>query len=395
MDLSFTEEQQELREAARAFLRDHGGSAQVRAAMATPAGHDPEVWKRIGTELGWPALPVAEAHGGLGLGMVELVALQEVIGEFLLPSPFFATACLAVPLIQEAATPRQQAALLPGIAEGSTRATLAFPGPCGYFDARGVEVLAHPARGGVELEGELPLVLDGHTADLLLVPAREPGSRGAQGVGIYVVRAGTRGLERTPLPTMDQTRRGARVRLDRVAVGAGERLGAGASEGPAGFPALSRALDRAAIALAAEQIGGAQRALDLAVAHARERVQFGRPIGSFQAIKHKCADRMVEIESARSAVYHAACVAAEGVDGTEGLRLAASLAKARASEAFFRAAADCLQIHGGVGFTWEYDVHLLLKRARATEGFLGSPAFHRERVARHLLGPAPAAEGVL
>ncbi len=390
MDLSFTEEQRELREAARAFLRDHASSEQVRAAMATPAGHDPAVWKRIATELGWPALPVPEEYGGLGLGMVELVALQEVIGEFLLPSPFFATVCLAAPVIEEAASPLQRAALLPGIAGGETRATLAFPGASGSFAEEGVEIEARPAAGGVELFGELPLVPDGHIAELLLVPAREPGSRGPEGVGIHLVRAEAPGLERTPVPTLDPTRRGARLRFEGVRVAAEDRLGAGGPEAPSGFRELARALDRAAIALAAEQLGGAQRALDLAVAHARERVQFGRPIGSFQAIKHKCADRMVEIESARSAVYHAACVAAEGVGGESGLRLAASLAKARASEAFFRAAADCLQIHGGVGFTWEYDVHLFLKRARATEGFLGSPAFHRERVARHLLGPAPA-----
>jgi alkylation response protein AidB-like acyl-CoA dehydrogenase len=222
--------------------------------------------------------------------------------------------------------------------------------------------------------------VDGHCADLLVVPARREGSAGAEGVSLFLVPGRAAGVERRALPTLDQTRRLAAVDLRDVRVPAGALLG---PEG-GGWPALERTLDLAAIALAAEQVGGAQRVLDLSVAHAKQRIQFGRPIGSFQAIQHKCADMMVAVEAARSGVYWAACLAAEGED----LPVAASLAKATASEAFFRCSAESLQIHGGVGFTWEYDVHLYLKRARAGEWLLGDPAWHRERVARHLGLPA-------
>jgi len=218
-------------------------------------------------------------------------------------------------------------------------------------------------------------VLDGHTADRLIVAARSPGSTGADGVSLLLVPGDATGLTRARRPTLDQTRRLARIRLDGVRVPESALLG---DEGAAA-PALARTLDLAAIALAAEQVGGAQRCLDMSVAYAKERVQFGRPIGSFQAIKHKCADMMVQVESARSAVYFAACVAAE-----ESAEVAesASLAKAYCSDAYFECAAQAIQIHGGVGFTWEYDVHLHFKRAKASETFLGDPTWHRERIAR-------------
>jgi alkylation response protein AidB-like acyl-CoA dehydrogenase len=227
------------------------------------------------------------------------------------------------------------------------------------------------------LSGSLPQVLDGGAADLIVVAARTPGSAGEAGVSLFALPARAQGLERRALATLDRTRRLAALELREARVPAAALLG---EEGEAG-PALARVLDRAAVALAAEQVGGAQRCLDLAVAYAKERVQFGRPIGSFQAIKHRLAERMVQIETARSAAWWAAGVAALG--GAE-LPQVASLAKARASEAFFSCAAECLQVHGGVGFTWEYDVHLYLKRARAGEGFLGEPAWHRERIARQL-----------
>jgi alkylation response protein AidB-like acyl-CoA dehydrogenase len=218
-------------------------------------------------------------------------------------------------------------------------------------------------------------VVDGHCADLLVVAARAPGSTGAEGVSLFAVPADTAGLTRTPLPTMDRTRRLAALALREVRVPASARLG---DEGAAA-PALQQTLDLACVALAAEQVGGAQRCLDLSVEHAKERVQFGRPIGSFQAVKHMCADMMVAVETARSAAYYAGCVAAEGGDE---LGLVASLAKAWCSDAFFRCAGDAIQVHGGVGFTWEYDVHLYFKRARAGASLLGEPSFHRERVAR-------------
>jgi alkylation response protein AidB-like acyl-CoA dehydrogenase len=377
MQLVFTEEQEELRRAARVFLSDHSTSEQVRAAMASELGFDADTWKRIATDLGWTGVAIPEAYGGAGLGAVELVALLEEMGEALLCAPFLSTVCMAAPALLAGGDCAAAREWLPAIAEGRAIATLASTEAGGRFDADGITAVARPSGGGFVLDGEKRFVLDGHCADLLLVAARREDSSGADGISLFAVPAASPGVERRALPTMDQTRRLADVSLRGVRVSAEARVG----EAGQGWCVISHALDLGAIAIAAEQVGGAQRCLDLAVAYAKERVQFGRVIGSFQAIKHKCADMMTAVESARSAVYYAACVAAEG--GAELSRVA-SLAKAWCSEAYFRCAADALQIHGGVGFTWEYDVHLHLKRARAMEGFLGSPAWHRERVAREI-----------
>jgi alkylation response protein AidB-like acyl-CoA dehydrogenase len=362
MQLAFTEEQEELRRSARAFLAEHSSSERVRAAMASELGWDADAWKRIGAELGWTAVAIPESHGGVGLGFVELVGLLEEMGETLLCAPFFSTVCLAAPALLAAADSAAAREWLPAIAEGRATATLVADG-----------VTATKRGSGFALDGAARLVLDGHAAELLVIAARN-----GAGTSLFAVPASARGVERRAHTTMDATRRFAAVTLSGVEVGADALLGA---EGE-GAAALERALDQARVALAAEQTGGAQRCLDLSVAYAQERVQFGRAIGSFQAIKHKCADMMVAVESSRSASYWAGCVAAE--DGAE-LPRAASLAKAWASESYFRCAADALQIYGGVGFTWEYDVHLHLKRARSMESFLGTPAWHRERVAGMIL----------
>ena len=376
MNFAFTEEQLELREMARAFLAEHSGSEAVRAAMESELGWDPAVWKQLGAELGWTAVLVPEEHGGLGLGQVEAMALMEVMGEALLCSPFFATVCLAGNAIAMAGTSAQQAALLPGIAEGTTTATLALGDAGAASAAERVSVTWRAEGGGVVLDGAAGHVPDGHSADLLIVPAREEGSDGADGLALFTVAGDADGLSRAPLPTMDATRRLGRITLDAVRVDAEARLGEAR-----GADALAKALDLAAVALAAEQVGGAQRCLDLAVDYAKERVQYGRPIGSFQALKHTMADMMVDVEGARSAVYYAACAAAE--DSDELPRLA-SMAKAVASDAYRRCAGDALQIFGGVGFTWEYDVHLYFKRARSSAVLLGEADEHRERVAREL-----------
>jgi alkylation response protein AidB-like acyl-CoA dehydrogenase len=227
------------------------------------------------------------------------------------------------------------------------------------------------------LEGTKTFVPDGHTADILVVAARHEGSQGEQGISLFVVRGDTPGVERRALATMDQTRKQAEIRLDGVRV---PRKGLVGEEGTA-WPALSQTLDLAAIALSAEQVGGAERCLDMSVEYAKSRVQFGRPIGSFQAIKHKCADMLLLVESARSASYYAGWAASVGDREVPAL---ASLAKVYCSDAYFRCAAEAVQIHGGVGFTWEYDVHLHFKRAKSTETFLGDAAYHRELVARRM-----------
>jgi alkylation response protein AidB-like acyl-CoA dehydrogenase len=374
---AFTEEQEELRETARAFLAEHSGPEQVRAAMETELGFDAELWKRIGADLGWTAVAIPEEFGGLGLGMVELVALMEVMGEALICAPYLSSVCLGGDAILGAGGDAQKGRYLPAIAAGETRAALAAFESDGRPDAANVRATFRRQGGDYVLSGEKHFVVDGHSADLLVVAARAEGSEGEEGVSLFAVPAGSEGLERRRLPTMDRTRRLAEVALRGVRAPAEALLGA---EGCA-WAALERTLRRAAVALAAEQVGGAQRSLDLAVDYAKERVQFGRPIGSFQAIKHKCADMMVRVESARSAVYYAACVAAE--DGP-ALPEAAAMARAVASDAFLSCAGDALQVFGGVGFTWEYDVHLYFKRARSSASLLGDAAWHREQVARRI-----------
>jgi alkylation response protein AidB-like acyl-CoA dehydrogenase len=375
MNFAFTEEQEQLRETARSFLAAHSSSEAVRRAMQSEAGFDAETWKRIGSELGWTAILVPEAYGGLGLGWVEAAALLEVTGESLLCAPLFSTLALGTNALLAAGSEEQKREWLPPIADGRASLTLAFAE--GPRDPAGETIAATFRRDGegFVLSGCKRSVLDGATADAIVVAARAEGASGREGVELLLVRGDAPGLVRRSLPTLDATRRVADLELRDVRVSEDARLAAG---GP-GATALAKILDRAAIALAAEQVGGAQRCLDLAVAYAKGRIQFGRPIGTFQAIQHQCADLLVQLESGRSAATYAACVAAENAPE---LPRAASLAKAWCSDAYFRCAADCLQIHGGVGFTWEYDVHLHLKRAKAGQAFLGSPSWHRERIAR-------------
>ena len=378
MDFRFDEEQEELRAMAQAFLEENSGSEQIRAAMASELGYDPKVWDQIGAELGWTSVHIPEEYGGLGLGYVELVALMEVMGGALLCAPFFSSVCLGANALLVAGSEEQKQQYLPGIADGTTRATLAYSGVAGGWDASTVEVIAEKDGDDYRLSGKSAFVVDGHCADLIIVAARSVGSRGEEGVSLFAVPSDTDGFARRVLPTVDQTRRLAELTFENVSIPATARLG---DEGTA-WPNIARTLDLAAIALSAEQVGGAQKCLDLAVAYANERQQFGRVIGSFQAIKHKCADLMVKVESARSAAYYAGCAVAEG--NSAEIDTVAPLAKAYCSDAYFQCAADCIQIHGGVGFTWEYDVHLYFKRAKSTESLLGDAAFHRELLAQRI-----------
>ena len=377
MQFAFNEEQEALRDAARSFLTDHSSSQQVRAAMTTEAGFDPEVWKRMGAELGWTAMIIPEAYGGLGLTYVELVALMEEMGRVLLCAPFFSTIGLAANALLIGGTEEQKERFLPGIASGETLATLAFAEANGRWDASGIETLAVRDGSSFVLNGTKTFVIDGHTAEVIVAAARQEGSCGEAGVSLFVFPAHTAGVERRSLPTMDQTRKQAEIKLRDVKVPATAMMG---EEGE-GWSLLSRTLDLAAIALSAEQVGGAQQCLDLSVEYAKQRVQFARPIGSFQAIKHKCADMLLRVESARSASYYAGWAASVGDPELPAL---ASLAKAYCSDAYFHCAAESVQIHGGVGFTWEYDVHLYFKRAKSSETLLGDPTYHRERVARQI-----------
>lgn len=377
MNFAFTEEQEELRKGARGFLENYSSSADVRKLMETDTGYDPEIWGRIGAELGWPSLIVPECYGGSGFSYVELIAVMEEMGRALLCAPFYSTVCLAGNALLVAGTEEQRKEYLPGIAMGETIATLAYTEPNGHWGADAICAVARPDGDDYVLSGTKTFVLDGHTADLLIVAARAEGTEGAQGVSLFVVPADTAGIERRKLNTMDMTRKQAEIKLTDVRVPASALMG---NEGEA-WESTTKILDLAAVALSAEQVGGAQRCLDMAVDYAKVRVQFGRPIGSFQAIKHKCADMLLEVESARSASYYAGWAAAED---NEELPTVASLAKAYCSDTYFHCAAESIQIHGGIGFTWEHDCHLYFKRAKSTEIFLGDPTYHRELLAQRI-----------
>ncbi|HEY1634975.1 MAG TPA: acyl-CoA dehydrogenase family protein [Acidimicrobiales bacterium] len=369
MNFAFSEEQEELRRSVRRFLDDKSPIPEVRRLMETTDGYDPAVWAQMGTQLGLQGLAIPEEHGGSGFTYVELIVVLEEMGRSLLCAPYFATIALAANAILTSGDDAAKKELLPGIATGDTIATLAFTEDNGRWDEDGIATAATRAGDGWTLDGHKMFVLDGHVADLLVVAARTPA-----GLSLFAVEGTAPGLSRTALATMDQTRKQARVEL---AGTPGRLIGTdgGASAG------LSRTLDLAAVALAAEQVGGAQRCLDMSVEYAKERVQFGRPIGSFQAIKHKCADMLLEVESAKSAAYYAGWAAA---DSSDELPVVASLAKAYCSDAYFHAAAENIQIHGGIGFTWEHDAHLYFKRAKSSELFLGDPTYHRELLAQRI-----------
>jgi len=377
MEFSFSEDQDELRRAARRFLEVASSEERVRAAMETEQGYDSATWEQLSEELAWTALTIPEEYGGLGMSYLDLHPLMEEMGRALLCSPFFSTICLGANALLLGGSEAQKELHLPGIAAGEATATLAYGEKNGRMDAEGVQATYSRNGAGFILRGSKSYVLDGHTADLLIVAAREENSKGAQGVSLFLVPGNANGVKRAWLPTMDQTRRLASVELGHVVVAPDALLG----EEGRGWELCERTLDLARIALAAEQVGAAEMCLDLSVEYAKVRKQFGRPIGSFQAIKHKCADMLMMIESARSAAFYASALA--GQDDTD-LQEAASSAKAFCSDTFFHCAAESIQIHGGIGFTWEHAAHMYFKRAKSTETLFGDPPFHRERVAKRM-----------
>jgi alkylation response protein AidB-like acyl-CoA dehydrogenase len=378
MNFAFSEEQEQLRDAVRKFMESKSASAEVRRLMETTEGYDPAVWAQMANELGLQSLHIPEEYGGQGFTFVELGIVLEEMGRVLLCAPYFSTVCLAANAILNAGTDEQKAELLPGIAGGDTIAALAFTEPSGKWDASGITLEAKPSGGdsgdSYTLTGTKHFVIDGHTANLVVVVARTEGSSGEDGIGFFVVDGDASGLTRTPLATMDMTRKQARLDFDGVAARPLGDVGNG-------WAALSKTLDQAAVAISNESIGGAQKCLEMSVEYAKVRVQFGRPIGSFQAIKHKCADMLLEVESGKSAAYYAAGAAAEDSDE---LPTVAVLAKAYISDAYFHAASENIQIHGGIGFTWEHDAHLYFKRAKSSEILLGDATYHRELLAQRI-----------
>jgi alkylation response protein AidB-like acyl-CoA dehydrogenase len=371
MDFAFSDEQQMLRDTARRFLSNKVPMTEVRRLMETDAGFDVGLWQEIAAQ-GWQAMAIPEEYGGAGFTVLEQAILMEEMGRVLLPAPYLSSVVLGADLIGEAGTEEQKAAWLPGVAAGETRVAVAQLEPSGRWDAAGVEMEAVRDGGDLVLAGAKSFVLDGHTADLLVVAVRLDGE-----IALVAVDAAAPGIDRRRLETMDMTRKQAEITFDRVRVPASAILG----DPPSGWSALEATTARALAALAFEQVGGAERCLEMAVDYAKVRVQFGRPIGSFQAVKHLCADMLVQVESARSAAYHAGWAA---MGDPEELAIAAPLAKAYCSEAYFFCAAENIQVHGGIGFTWEHDAHLYFKRAKTDELLFGPPSFHRAVLADRL-----------
>ncbi len=376
MILGVSAEQEELRASVRRFLADRVPITAVRALMDAADGGDPAVWEMAGQQLGLQGIAIPEEYGGSGFTFAEQAIVLEELGAALYGGPYLASAVLATNALLASGDEAAKKTYLPGIASGELIATLAFTEEDGSWEPDATRLTATLASAGAasgvgswRLDGRKSFVLDGHTAGLILVIGRTDA-----GLSLFAVPADADGLTRTPLPTLDQTRKLARLDFSAVPAtligtdGAGQAL-------------LSRILDIAAIAQAAEQLGGAQRALDMAVEYAKVRHQFGRPIGSFQAIKHRCADLLLEVESLRSAVVYAAAALAE--DSAE-IPVVAALVKAYASDVYFHVAAENIQIHGGIGFTWEHDAHLYFKRAKASELFLGDATLHRERLATRI-----------
>ncbi|MYE12403.1 MAG: acyl-CoA dehydrogenase [Gammaproteobacteria bacterium] len=373
MAFAFTEEQEQFRDIVARFLRETSPTVEVRRLMETDAGFDAGVWDRLNRELGLSAVHIPEAFGGQGFSFVELGIVCEEMGRALLCAPYFSSAVLAADAILHAGEPGRKADLLPSLATGERRGAFAVTEPNGRWEAEAIETTARRNGAGVRLEGVKSFVIDGHTADLIVVAAREPGSVGDDGISFFTVAGDADGLERRLLETVDPTRKMARLTFRNVAA---ERLG----ESGAGAPALERILVDAATALASEMVGGAQQMLDSAIDYTKLRMQFGRLIGSFQAVKHKCADMLLEVELAKSAAYQAASAVADGAPDAAAF---ASLAKASASDTYLQAAADCIQLHGGIGFTWDNDTHLWFKRAKSSEVLFGDATHHRERMLEH------------
>ena len=372
MAFAFTDEQEQFRDIVARFLRDTSPTTEVRRLMETDAGFDVEVWDRLNRELGLSAVHIPEAFGGQGFSFVELGIVCEELGRALLCAPYFSSAVLAAGAIAHAGDDARRADLLPALASGARRGALAVTEPNGRWDAAAIETEATRHGPGWRIDGQKSFVIDGHTADLIVVAARLPGSTGEHGVSFFTVAADAAGLGRELLQTVDATRKQARLTFRNVPA---EPLG----EPGSGAPALARLRVDAITALASEMVGGAQRMLDSAVEYTQLRMQFGRQIGSFQAVKHKCADMLLDVELAKSAAYQAASALAE--DDPEAPALA-SLAKAAASDTYLRAAADCIQLHGGIGFTWDNDTHLWFKRAKSSEAMFGDAAYHREQMMR-------------
>jgi alkylation response protein AidB-like acyl-CoA dehydrogenase len=365
---SFSEEQDALREAVRAFFERKSAHDEVRRLILSESGYDESVWRQMATGLGLQGLAIPEEFGGAGATFAEVAVVLEEAGRVLLCAPYFATVVLAANALLLSGDKAAQERWLPRISSGRVIATVAHIDDSGRWSPAGISVTATPQGDQWVVNGTKRFVVDGLAADLIIVAARTEG-----GISLFAVESGAPGLMRAAQEPIDRTRRLATVSLADVRA---VPLGTPGDQ----WAILERVLQLGAIGLAAEQAGGAQFALDMTVRYAKERVQFGKPIGAFQAVKHKAAEMLLDVESARSIAYYAAGRAAAGDD----LRITASLAKSLCSEAYFRTTASCIQLHGGIGFTWEHPAHLYFRRAKSSEIYLGDANYHRDLLSDHL-----------
>jgi len=374
MDFAFTSEQEMIRGQAAEFLRRECPMNLVRRVMASEHGQSDELWGGMAA-LGWMGLVFPEEYGGAGLGFVELAIVLEEMGRALAPGAYFSTVLLGGLALMEAANEEQKQRWLVPLAAGKLKATLALSEAEERFGPEGIALKAERRDGGFVLNGTKLFVPDAHLADLIICAARTSGaSKTDEGVTLFAIDRACDGLKLTPLKTMDETRRLYEVSFEQARVAPDCALG----NAGGGWPVIAKILDLAAIGLCAEMVGGARRVLEMCVEYLKTRVQFGRPIGGFQALQHRTADMLLLVESAKSAVYAAACAAGDNSSETP---LLAAIAKAYTSDAYAWIAGEGIQLHGGMGFTWEHDAHLYFKRAKADEIAFGDATHHRARVA--------------
>ena len=369
MNFDFSADQKSLREQARKFLGEHSSSARVRRILEGAAPFDAELWRGMG-EMGWMGTAIPETHGGAGFGHLELCVIAEELGRSLAPTPFASTIYLAAEALLLAGTDAQKKRWLSAIATGDARATLAFLDSDLDWDPAAVTTRAEKSSKGWTLSGTKRFVPWAHVANVLLIPARAP-----EGPSLFLVDPSAAGLKLSPVQGMDLATRWVHLELDKVPVAGDAVLGAPGQAASL----LSGLLRRGAIGAAAEMLGAARRCLDMAVGYAKVREQFGQPIGSFQAIRHKCSEMLLEVENSYSAVYYAAWALDANAEDHE---LAASVAKAYVADASRKVCGEAIQVHGGIGFTWEYDLHIYFKRAKALEGMYGDVDYHREQIVR-------------
>ena len=380
MDIKLNEDQVEISRQARRFFENEAPMDYVRAMFEDERGFTDEIWTKV-VEMGWTAMHIPEEYDGLDMEVLDLTVVLEEMGRAVFPGPFFSTVLLAAEVMKAVGNDAQKKQYLSGIAAGELKGTLALHEPDSGADIGHIQMEARADGDGYLLNGTKLFVPDAHVADFLICAARnEAGNDPAQGITLFLVDLDAEGLSAALLPTMDGTRKLCEVDFNNVKVSPDQIVGQPGN----GWGPLRQALQRGQVGLCAECVGGAERAMEVAKEYATVRVQFDQPIGAYQAIKHRCAQMFVEAESARSILYWAAWAQDHG-DGNEAT-IAASVAKTYCSEVYRNTTASCLQVLGGTGFSWEHDIHLYMKRAKANEVALGDPIYHREQVARLITG---------